>query len=331
MIESAEQGAVQAPIPPVRPRHPAASTGKLVAVAGAGPAGLACAHQLAMLGNAVVVFEARSRERMQAAPSVELEGDARQAFERMVGTGRVRFEYGRKLGLDLDLSELHLCYDAVFLGVGLAAGRVLGLCGDDAPGLLDAGKRVAAVYRLEDLLALPVPHRAIVIGAAKSAVEMAVRLKRLGAEDVTLAVRHGLEADGYELATARASFVRVRPWLSPLEVLRDERGAVLSVRFEQTRLVDGRLVHTGGFTDIAAHAVFKAVGRAPVGACEGDDIARQLSREGDRIRVDACFRTALPGIYAAGDCVAPDPGAGEAQALRQGRLAAQAIHADLQS
>lgn len=325
MIESSETGAVQAPQSLVR-RVCAPGSGKLVAVVGAGPAGVACAHQLAMLGNEVVLYEARP----QGSPACMLEDEeARAALGRCIARGRVRIEHGRKLGLDLDLSELHLCHDAVFLGVGLAGGRVLGLCGDDAPGLVDAGKHVAAVHRLEDLLALPVPHRAIVIGAALSAVDMAVRLKRLGAHDVTLAVRHGLEADGYELSTARASFVRVRQWVAPLEVLHDARGGVESVRFEQTRWLDGRVANTGGFTDIATHAVFKAVGRAANTACEGDESVSAMSRDGDRIRVDACFRTAQPGIYAGGDCVAPGLEAG--QATRHGRLAALAIHADLQS
>ena len=112
-------------------------------------------------------------------------------------------------------------------------------------------------------------------------------------------------------------------------MLRDERGGVQAVRFEQTRLLDGRLVDTGGFTEIAAHAVFKAVGRAGDQACQRDESACRLSQEGDRVRVDPCLRTALPGIYAGGDCVAP--GQGIALALRHGALAAHTIHADLQS
>ena len=328
MIESAEPSAL------VHRAHtsriPAGLTGKEVAVVGAGPAGMACAHRLAMLGESVIVFEARSLERMQQAAPLMLEEEGAQAeLERLVAMGRVRIEYGRKLGLNLDLSTLHLCHDAVFLGVGLASGRVLGLTGDDAPGLLDAARQVAAVHCIEDLLALPVPHRAIVIGAARSAVDMAARLKRLGAHDVTLSVRHGLESDGHEEETARTNYVRIRTWASPLEVLRDERGGIQAVRFEQTRLRDGRLIYTGGFTEISTHAVFKAVGRAAPERCERDEAIHRLSREGDRVHVDACLRTALPGIYAGGDCVLP--GQGVQMALRHGALAAQAIHADLQS
>lgn len=307
------------------PGAPAPPTGKQVAVVGAGAAGMACAIRLAMLGNGVVLYEARSRERMLEAPPLDAAELA--VFERLVALGRIRCEYGSKLGVNRTLADLHLWHDAIFLGVGLASGRVLALSGADPAGLLDAGSRVAAVHALDDLLALPVPQRAIVIGASRGAVGMAARLKQLGAQDVTLALRHALAADGREEEVARACYVRVRGWVAPLEVLRDERGAVESVRFEQTRMLGDCVVDTGGFTEIAAHAVFKAVGRTA--GPEIDPLLPQQSREGDRIQVDGCFRTALPGIYAGGDCVAPRLEG--AQARLHGLQAAQAIHADLQA
>lgn len=304
---------------------PAPASGRQVAVIGAGPAGMACAHRLAMLGHGVVLYEARSRERMAAGAPV-LAATEQEQFARLVALGRIRCEHGRKLGDQLDLAELHLRHDALFLGIGLAAARVLGLSGLAPAGLVDAGRHVAAVHASEDLPALPVPQRAVVIGASRDALAMSARLKALGAQDVTLALRHALAPDGAGMQAARACFVRVRPWLAPLEVLRDARGAVEGVRFEQTRMLDGRVVHTGGFTEIAAHAVFKAVGRAQLA---GDAEVRRLSREGDRIQVDECFRTALPGVYAGGDCVLSRIELGPA--LRHGDGAARAIHADLQA
>lgn len=306
---------------------PAPASGHLVAVIGAGAAGMACALQLATLGHGVILYEARSRERVEEAPP-QLDAAGRAGFARLVEAGRIRCEFGRKLGEHLALADLHLWHDAVFLGVGLASGRILGLCGERPPGLVEAGRRVPAMYARDDLPALPqLPglQRAIVIGAGRAAVDMAARLKQRGAHDVTLALRHALAPDGAEEEAARASFVRVRSWVTPLEVLRDVGGAVESVRFEQTRMRDGRVVHTGGYTEIAAHAVFKAVGRADGDVA--DPGVHGLSRDGERVRVDGCFRTALPGIYAGGDCVAArlEPGV----ARRHGALAAQAIHADL--
>lgn len=307
--------------------EPAAPTGRLVAVVGAGPSGIACAHRLAMLGNGVLLYEARSRERMAQTPS-PLDPPKAEEFARLLAAGRIRVEYGRKLGDNLDLAALHLAYDAVYLGLGLAMARVLGLSGFDAAGLAGAGRQVAAVVASEDLPALLVPpvQRAVVIGASRGALALALRLKALGAQDVTLALRHALTPDGAEMQAAREHFIRVRPWVTPLDVLRDEQGAVEAVRFEQTRLLDGRVVNTGGFTELAAHAVFKAVGRA---ALAPDGALRRLSCEDDRIQVDGCFRTALPGMYAGGDCIASrlEP----VDALRHGERAARVIHADLQA
>ena len=301
-------------------------TGKLVAVVGAGAAGMACAIGLALLGNDVVLYESRSPERMLDAPP-QLDAFERERFERLVEMGRIRCAYGSKLGVDLELADLHLWHDAVFLGVGLASSRVLGLSGAAPGGLFDAERRVAAVCALDELPALPVPQRAIVIGASRGAVGMAARLKQLGAEDVTLALRHALAPDGREEEVARACFVRVRGWVAPLEVLRDDRGAVEAVRFEQTRMLGHSVVNTGGYTEIAAHAVFKAVGRAQGPELEAS--VHEQSREGDRIQVDGRFRTALPGIYAGGGCVAAR--LETAQARQHGVHAAQAIHADLQA
>lgn len=306
----------------------AAPTGRLVAVVGAGPSGVACAHRLAMLGNGVVLYEARSRERVLETPAV-LALPEQDAFAQLLAVGRIRVEYGRKLGENLGLAALHLSHDAVYLGIGLAMARVLGLSGPAPAGLSDAARAVAAVVAGDEPAVQPVPQRAVVIGSGDGAVALAARLKTLGARDVTLALRHALPPDGAAMQAARDHFVRVRPWLAPLEVLRDAHGAIEAVRFEQTRMLDGCLVDTGGFTEIAAHAVFKAVGRGPAAGLAPDDALRSLSHEGERIQVDGCFRSALPGIYAGGDCVAARLGIGDA--LRHGERAAQAIHADLQA
>ena len=106
------------------------------------------------------------------------------------------------------------------------------------------------------------------------------------------------------------------------------------MRFEQTRMEEGRLVRTGGFLEIAADAVFKAIGQgmSEEGFNEllAQELRNKLSREGERIWIDARFRTALPGIYAGGDCVAPGQDL-TVQAVQHGKLAAMAIHQDIQA
>jgi dihydropyrimidine dehydrogenase (NAD+) subunit PreT len=320
---------------PAHPFERAAPTGKNIAIVGAGPAGLACAHRLAMLGNDVVIFEAREKSgglNEYGIAKYKLTGDfAQREVDFLLSIGGIEVRHGRTLGVDLSLQELHTQYDAVFLGLGLNASRRLGLTGEDAPGLLAAVDYISALRQADDLASLPVPKRAIVIGAGNTAIDMAVQIKRLGAEDVTLVYRRGFEsmsATGHEQDIAKANFVRMRTWAAPVEVLLDEAGNVCGMRFEETRVDGGRLAGTGAFIEIAADAVFKAIGQSLDPAGLSDPLAQQIERVGDKIHVDFQFRTALAGIYAGGDCVAPGQDL-TVQAVQHGKLAAHAIHNDI--
>jgi glutamate synthase (NADPH/NADH) small chain len=320
--------------------HPferAPATGKTIAVVGAGPAGLSCAHRLAMLGNDVVVYEALEKSgglNEYGIAKYKLPGDiAQQEVDFLLGIGGIEIRHGHKLGINLHLQDLHAQYDAVFLALGLGASRQLGLVGEDAPGLMAAVDYIATLRQASDLSQLPVPRRAIVIGAGNTAIDMAVQIKRLGAEEVVLVYRRGFDAmsaTAYEIDVAKANFVRIRTWAAPLEVLLDEEGRVRGMRFEETRMMDGRLVRTGTLVEIAADAVFKAIGQGMEPTGLSGPLALELAREGDKIWVDDHFRTALPGIYAGGDCVAPGQDL-TVQAVQHGKLAAIAIHNDIQT
>jgi len=318
--------------------HPfarAEPTGRTIAVVGAGPAGLSCAHRLAMLGHDVVVFEAQPKagglNEYGIARYKLTDGFAQREVEFLLGIGGIEIRYGQKLGENLHLKDLHANYDAVFLGIGLGASRRLGLTGEDAPGLLAAVDYIAALRQTDDLTALPVPRRAIVIGAGNTAVDMAVQIGRLGAELVTLVYRRGFDAMSathHEQEIAKANLVRMVTWVQPREVLLDEAGRVRGLKLEKTAMEDGRLVGTGETFEIAADAVFKAIGQGMAETSLADPLATLLKRSGDKIDVDNHFRTALPGIYAGGDCVAPGQDL-TVQAVQHGKLAALAIHADL--
>ncbi len=320
--------------------HPfkrAAATGKTVAVVGAGPAGLSCAHRLAMLGNDVVVYESRAKAgglNEYGIAKYKLTDDfAHKEVEFLLGIGGIEIRYGQTLGQNLALKDLHAQYDAVFLGLGLNASRQLGLTGEDAPGLMAAVDYIAALRQADDLSALPVPKRAIVVGAGNTAIDMAVQIQRLGAEEVTLVYRRGFEAmsaTGHEQDIAKANQVRMRTWAMPKDVLLDDAGRVRGMRFEKTKMDGTRLVGTGEVFEIAADAIFKAIGQSMDNTSISDPLAQQLTRDGDKIHVDAQFRTALAGIYAGGDCVAPGQDL-TVQAVQHGKLAALAIHHDISS
>ncbi|AKU22352.1 NAD(P)-dependent oxidoreductase [Massilia sp. NR 4-1] len=319
------------------PFHRAASTGKRIAVVGAGPAGLSCAHRLSMLGNDVVIYEALDKagglNEYGIAKYKLTDNFAQKEVEFLIGIGGIEIRCGQKLGENLQLKDLHAEYDAVFLGLGLGASRQLGLTGEDAPGLLAAVDYIAALRQAEDLSSLPVPQRAIVIGAGNTAIDMAVQIQRLGAEEVTLVYRRGFDAMSathHEQEIAKSNQVRMLTWAQPQQVLLDEQGRVRGMRFEKTVLQANRLISTGITFEIAADAVFKAIGQQLEEQVLSDPLAQLLQRDGDKIHVDAQFRTVLPGIYAGGDCVAPGQDL-TVQAVQHGKLAAHAIHNDIQS
>jgi glutamate synthase (NADPH/NADH) small chain len=314
-------------------RSPA--TGKRIAVVGAGPAGLSCAHRLAMHGHDVVIFEAREKagglNEYGIARYKLVDDYAQREVEFLLGIGGIEIRHGQRLGGNLRLSELHEQYDAVFLGLGLDAVRQLGLDDEEAPGLLAATDYIRELRQTDDLTLLPLAERCLVIGAGNTAIDMAVQMSRLGARDVNLVYRRGhadMGATGHEQDIARANQVRLHTWARPDAVLLDDAGRVRGMRFARTRLEQGRLRDTGETFELAADAIFKAIGQRFDETSLGDPLAAQLERDGERIRVDAQMRTSLPGVYAGGDCTALGQDL-TVQAVQHGKLAAEAIHAQL--
>ncbi|EPL03461.1 NAD(P)-dependent oxidoreductase [Pseudomonas sp. CF161] len=319
-------------------QHPfqrAAATGKRIAVVGAGPAGLACAHRSALHGHEVVIFEAREKagglNEYGIAKYKLVDDFAQRELEFLLGIGGIEIRHGQKLGDNLSLTELHQQFDSVFLGLGLAASKQLGLAHEDAPGMLAATDYIRELRQADDLGQLPLADRCIVLGAGNTAIDMAVQMARLGARDVNLVYRRGLEEMGateHEQDIAKANQVRLLTWATPQEVLLDEQGQVRGMRFARTQLVEGRLQTTGETFELAADGIFKAIGQAFDGAALSDPLARELKRAGERIEVDAQLRTSIPGVYAGGDCVSLGQDL-TVQAVQHGKLAAEAMHAQL--
>lgn len=314
-------------------RSPA--TGKRIAVVGAGPAGLSCAHRLAMQGHDVVIFEAREKagglNEYGIARYKLVDDFTQREVEFLLGIGGIEIRHGQALGANLSLTELRGQYDAVFLGLGLGAVRQLGLQDEEAPGMLAATAYIRELRQASDLAQLPLADRCLVIGAGNTAIDMAVQMSRLGARDVNLVYRRGqadMGATGHEQDIAKANQVRLHTWARPDAVLLDDSGRVRGMRFARTALVDGRLTDTGETFELAADAIFKAIGQRFDDASLADPLAAQLERDGERIRVDAQMRTSLPGVYAGGDCTALGQDL-TVQAVQHGKLAAQAIHAEL--
>ncbi|AHI25541.1 dihydropyrimidine dehydrogenase [Komagataeibacter xylinus] len=307
----------------------AAATGRRIAIVGAGPAGLACAHRLAMHGHDVVIHDRHARAgglNEYGVAAYKLADDfARREVDFLLSIGGIRFEGGRVLGRDMTVASLRRDHDAVFLAIGLAGVRSLAIEGEDLDGVMNAVDFIAGL-RSADRQAVPVGRRVVVIGGGNTAVDAAVQARRLGAEDVTLAYRRGAEhmsATPVERAWAQANGVTLRLWAAPARLVARD-GVLAGVEFARSRIgPDGRPVHDPDDTFVVeADMVLKAVGQTFMpGPLGGDSIAIAAGR----IMVDGTGQTTMPGVYAGGDCT---PGADlTVAAVRDGRNAAEAIHA----
>jgi len=301
----------------------ARSTGKRVAVVGAGPAGLACAHRLAMHGHDVTIFEARPKpgglNEYGIATYKSTNDFAQDEVAYVTAIGGIRIEHGKALGRDLTLAALTDDYDAVFLGIGLGGVNALGAPGEE--GAEAAVDFIEALRQAEDLANVAVGRRVVVIGGGMTAIDAAVQARLLGAEQVTIVYRRGPEhmnASDFEQELATANGVVIRHWLQPRQVSR--RDGVTDIELEYTALRDGSLVGTGETVVIAADQVFRAIGQTlEAGGAAG------LRIEGGRIAVDDGFRTSNPKVWAGGDCVR----GGEdltVTSVAQGRDAAESIN-----
>jgi glutamate synthase (NADPH/NADH) small chain len=312
--------------------HPftrAPSTGKRIAIVGAGPAGLSCAHRLAMLGHDVTLFEAKPKPGglneygIAAYKMVDDFAASEVAF--ILGIGGIAIEHGKTLGRNLQLADLSAKFDATFIGIGLGGTRALGIPGEDLAGVADAIDLIEQLRQASRQTYPKVGKRVLVIGGGNTAIDAAVQSKLLGASSVVLAYRRGTEQMGathYEQQLALSAGVAIEPWLAPKRIL-GAGGSVTSVEFARTRLEDGTLIETGETVTLAADMVLKAVGQV----LQDSDLGG-LKLAGGKIAIDAEYRTSLPGVFAGGDCVKTGADL-TVQAVQDGKLAAQAIDRSL--
>jgi glutamate synthase (NADPH/NADH) small chain len=304
------------------------STGKKVAVLGAGPAGLACAHTLARLGHEVLLLDAHEKagglNEYGLASYKTTDNFAQAELQWLLGVGGIELRTGWKLETAAQLDALRADFDALFLGIGLAATHQLGVPGEGLNGVQDAVDFIATLRQTTELASLPVGRRVVVIGGGMTAVDAAVQAKLLGAEEVHMVYRRGPEqmsASKAEQEWAQTHGVTIHHWLAPVEVV-DSNGHAGAVKFARQQLIDGKLCATGQTETLAADMVLKAIGQRL-----GNAVLAQsgLKMEGDRIATDEVGRTSLQGVWAGGDCRA---GGLEltVEAVAHGKQSALAIH-----
>ena len=304
----------------VHPFERAAPTGKRVAVVGAGPAGLSCAHRAAMMGHDVTVFDAGPKpgglNEYGIATYKTPDGFAQAEVDWLLKIGGITVQNNAALGAAMTLDSLRAEYDAVFLGMGLGGVNALGAEGEDKTGVLDAVDFIADLRQASDVAAVPIGRDVVVIGGGMTAIDAAIQAKLLGALNVTLVYRRGrdrMNASVFEQDLAASKGVRIVTHATPVAVIGN--GAVREIEFEY---VDDQMQGTGQTLRLAADQVFKAIGQT----LQGDALPTLEAR---KIKVDGTGRTSVDGVWAGGDCASGGDDL-TVTAVAEGRDAAMDIH-----
>jgi glutamate synthase (NADPH/NADH) small chain len=290
-------------------------TGRSVGLIGAGPASLAAAHELRRMGHRVVIYERRDvlggLNSTGVAPYKMKSDRALDEVAWVLGIGGVEVRTGVRVPEDVSYDALERAHDAVFIGVGLGADRLLAL-----PGAELAGVRGAVAWIEEMKLGPTVaPRRAVVIGGGNTAVDAVRELVGVGVAEVTLAYRGDesrMSGYAHEWDAAKKSGVRALWSATPTAFLPGPGGAVAGVRFTRP----------DGVVDVPADLVLLAIGQEKLGdrfaALDG------ITIDGGTIVVSTGGATGRPRWYAGGDCA--NGGKEVVNAVAEGRDAARAIH-----
>ena len=308
----------------------AASTGRKVAVVGAGPAGLACAHGLARLGYTVVLMDANPRlgglNEYGLATYKTTGGFAQKEIDWLLSIGGIETRLGTRLGTDVQLDALTGGYDAVFLGLGLAGVNSIGIQEPKAAGVRNAVEFIAELRQAPSYARVPVGRKVVVIGGGMTAVDAAVQSRKLGAESVTIVYRRGAEdmsASGHEQDWAQKNGVHIRHWATPKALLAAD-GHITGVQFGYTHVAGGKLTETGEQFTLEADMVLKAIGQSFVAQPVGSSIELKQGR----IVTNDEGRTSNAKVWAGGDCRIGGRDL-TVEAVEHGKVAALSIHAAL--
>jgi dihydropyrimidine dehydrogenase (NAD+) subunit PreT len=286
------------------------STGKKVAIVGAGPAGLSCAHTLSREGVDVTIYEKESKGGGLMTYGIAAYKVTPQFCEDEVNyitsIGGIEIKYNQELGKNITLSELQKNYDAVYLGIGVGLARQLEIPGEELEGVVDA---ISFIYNLRSKTYkdIPVGDKVAVIGMGMTAIDAATQAKRLGAKDVTMVYRR-TEAEkpctDVELDIAKLDGCKVIWLAAPKEIKGNGKvnQLVCSIMKLGEPDASGRRspVDTGETFSLDVDMVIKAAGQMPFEKLASDN---QLENKNGKLIVKDKSATNIKGVFAGGDAV----------------------------
>ncbi|CAN1724197.1 NADPH-Fe(3+) oxidoreductase subunit beta [Hyphomicrobium sp. 1Nfss2.1] len=312
------------------------STGKRVAVVGAGPSGLSAAYYLALEGHAVTVLEAEKEAGGTlrfGIPSYRLPNHVLDEEIADILSLGIELKTNRRMGRDYRIEDLRAQgFDAVFLSIGAMLGKQSNVPNEDAPGVMPAVKFLRSVNWGERPA---IGKRVVVIGGGFTAADAARTARREGASEVVMMYRRRkaeMTAAAHEVHECEVEGVTFDFLAAPVAVV-TENGCAIGLTAQRMALgapdASGRRRPEpieGSEYFVAADTILMAIGQ---------DVDAQTLNAGDlgtnrwgHITIDeATMTTSLRGVFAGGDCATG--AATVVEAVAAGRKGAYAIHAYL--
>jgi len=323
------------------------STGKKVAIVGAGPAGLTCAGDLAKMGHNVTVYEALHAPGgvlMYGIPEFRLPKKIVHAEVDYIKKLGVQINYDIVVGKTITVEELLKDHDAVFIGTGAGLPRWLGVPGENFDGVYSANEFLTRVnmmkaYKFPEY-DTPVKIGKVVatFGAGNVAMDCARTSLRLGAEKSYIIYRRSEEempARKEEIEHAKEEGVIFKLLTNPTKFIGDEKGLVKQVECIQMKLGEpdesGRRrpipIPDSNFS-INIDTALIAIGQSPNPLIPKTVQGLEVGKKGNII-ADDNGKTSVPGLYAGGDIATG--AATVILAMGAGKRAARAINAYISS
>ena len=321
----------------------ASATGAKVAVIGSGPAGLACASDLAKLGYDVTIFEALHKAGgvlEYGIPEFRLpkEKVLKKEIDEVRALG-VKIECDVIIGRTVTIDSLmdKEGFKAVFVGTGAGLPKFMGIPGENLNGVFSANEfltrnNLMKAFRDDYLTPIHTGEKVCVVGGGNVAMDAARTALRLGAETTIVYRRteNELPARKEEVHHAKEEGIDFQMLTNPVEILGDEKGWVRAIKCIRMELGEpdesGRrspVAIPGSEFEIPANSVIMALGTAPNPLIERTTAGLETTRRGGLV-ADEAGATTRPGIFAGGDAVTG--AATVILAMGAGRKAAAAIH-----
>ncbi|MDZ4792968.1 MAG: NAD(P)-dependent oxidoreductase [Bacteroidota bacterium] len=316
------------------------STGKKVAVVGAGPAGLSCAHSLSKEGVEVTIYEKESKGGGLITYGIAAYKVTPQFCEDEVNyilsIGGIEVKYNQELGKNILLTYLQKNYDAVYIGLGVGVARQLAIPGEELQGVEDA---ISFIYniRAKGYSSVPIGEKVAVIGMGMTAIDAATQAKRLGAKEVTMLYRRTeaeMPCTKHELDIAMLDGCEIIWLAAPKEVKGLPPEALAKAGVDRvTQLICTKMtlgepdasgrrspVDTGETFSLEVDMVIKAAGQTPFETLIED---LKIKNSKGKIVIDSNCSTNIKGVFAGGDAV--NGGKEVVDAVQAGKDGAKAI------